>query len=146
VTVVVAALAAASLVPAGPAGAAGAGTAYKGKSAQKLAVSLSGPRSFGRTFSYRATMNCSDGTTFTDGTFADDVGISGRRFKDRYTSDKGAVRNQVAGVLHGSRASGTLRVIERFRATADAHGFFPLDPKGTVRCDSGQVRWTAKRR
>ena len=48
----------------------------KGRTAQGLPVALSAPRSFGRAFRYQATMTCSDGSTFTDDPFTDDVKVS----------------------------------------------------------------------
>ena len=55
-----------------------ASSTFKGKSKQGLAVSL-GPlhRDGTRFFRYQAKMNCSDGTTFTDGVISDQVDETG---------------------------------------------------------------------
>lgn len=124
--------------------AAGAKAVYTGKTAQGLAVRLSKPLSFGRSFTYQATMKCSDGSTFTDNPFLDDVRISRGRFKSHVASDRGATLTDAKGTIKGGRASGTINVTERYSATVNAQGNFPLDPKGSVVCRSGVVKWSAK--
>jgi hypothetical protein len=119
---------------------------FSGKSKQKLRVSLSNQnKNRIRVFRYQATMNCSDGTSFTDGVVSDEVRVrhSGR-FSDSFKDDKGAFITKITGRIKGKRASGKLRVRERYGDVPDANGFTPLDPKGSVSCDSGTVRWTAK--
>jgi hypothetical protein len=124
-----------------------ASNTFKGKSKQGLAVSL-GPlhRDGTRYFRYQAKMNCSDGTTFTDGVISDQVIIrrSGR-FSDSWSDSRGAFSTSVSGKISGKRASGRLRVKERFSDTPDSSGFTPTDPNGAVKCDSGSVKWSAKR-
>jgi hypothetical protein len=117
---------------------------YTGKTAQGLAVRLSKPFSFGRSVTYQATMKCSDGSTFTDNPFLDDVRIKRGRFSSRFASDRGATVTSVKGTIKGKRASGTISVTERYSSTVNAQGNFPLDPKGAVVCRSGTVKWSAK--
>ena len=65
---------AAALVAAGAADtAAFIGRALHGRSSQGLSVTLGRPSRGVRSFAYRARLDCSDGTSFTDGRFADDV-------------------------------------------------------------------------
>jgi hypothetical protein len=123
---------------------ASAKTTYTGKTAQGLAVRLSKPFSFGRSFTYDATMKCSDGSTFTDNPFLDDVRIKSGRFKSHVSADRGATLTDIKGTIKGKRASGTINVTERYSATVNAQGNFPLDPKGSVVCRSGVVKWSAK--
>lgn len=118
--------------------------AQKGTSSQGLTIKLSKAKSFGRTFSYQAAMHCSDGTTFTDAVFSDDVAVKKGKFKSRYVSDAGAVRTSVSGTVKGNRASGKLRIIEHYSPTANAQGFLPLDAHGSVVCDSGTVTWKTR--
>ena len=124
----------------------GVNAAYKGKNSQGLPVSLSKPVKGGRRFTYQATMNCSDGTTFTDNPFVDLVPIKNGKFRNRYSSDKGATLTNVQGTIKGKRASGTVKITEHYGATPNAAGNYPLDAHGTVICQSGAVKWTAKAR
>jgi hypothetical protein len=123
---------------------AGVTKAYTGKSKQGLPVKLSKPTSGGRRFTYQATMNCSDGTTFTDDPFVDLVTIKNGKFSSRYKSDRGATQTNVRGTIKGKQASGTVKITERYGTTPTSAGNFPLDPKGAVVCQSGAVKWTAK--
>jgi hypothetical protein len=119
---------------------------FKGKSKQGLAISL-GPlhRDGTRIVRYQAKMSCSDGTTFTDGVISDQVTISRTgRFSDSWSDSRGAFSTSISGRIVGNKVSGRLRVQERFSDTPDASGFTPTDPKGSVRCDSGRVKWSAK--
>ena len=135
---------AALLLAAGAADAAAAGRALHGRSRQGLSVGLGRPSAGTRSFSYRARLDCSDGTSFTDGRFADTVRPHHGAFTVRHSSDGGATRTTVAGRIRGNHAGGTLRVVERYAATLDATGAAPLDPHGSVVCTSGTVRWTAR--
>ena len=117
----------------------------KGKSKQGLAVSLGTLHRDGtRIIRYQAKMSCSDGTTFTDGVISDQVTIrrSGR-FSDSWSDSKGAFSTSISGHIVGNSVSGRLRVKERFSDTPDSSGFTPTDPKGSVKCDSGRVKWSA---
>jgi hypothetical protein len=90
-------------------------------------------------------MSCSDGTTFTDGVISDQVTISSSgRFSDLWSDSGGAFSTSFSGRIVGNKATGRLRVRERFSDTPDASGFTPTDPNGPVRCDSGRVKWSAK--
>jgi hypothetical protein len=120
------------------------GRALKGRSSQGLAVTLGRPSNGVRSFSYRARLDCSDGTSFTEGRFADLVRPRRGAFTVRHTSDRGATRTAVSGRIRGSRARGTLSVVERYAAVVDSSGAAPLDPRGPVVCTSGTVRWTAR--
>jgi hypothetical protein len=119
-----------------------AGT-YRGRTAQGIAVQLGPQRAFGRAFRYRARMRCSDGTTFLDSYFTDDVRVRQGRFSSRVSSSGGAVLTRVKGTLHGSRALGTLRIVERYSEIPDGQGNTPLSPSGAIVCDSHVVRWSA---
>jgi hypothetical protein len=118
--------------------------ALGGRSAQGLHVTLTRPHSGVRSFSYRARLDCSDGTSFLEDRFADDVRPRRGKFSVHHTSDRGATRTAVAGVIHGNHARGTLRVVERFAASLDPSGATRLDPHGAVTCSSGTVRWSAR--
>lgn len=130
----------------GAARTAATGKAFTGKTAQGLPVKLGKPTKAGRPFTYQATMNCSDGTTFLDNPFVDVVTIKKGKFRSRYTSDRGATQTNVTGTIKGKKASGTVKITERYSATPNAQGIFPLDGHGTVICQSGAVRWTARSR
>ena len=121
-----------------------AGRALHGKTRQGLSVTLGRPSRGVRSFSYRARLDCSDGTSFTEGRFADDVRPRRGAFRVRHTSDGGATKTTVAGSIRGNHASGTLTVVERYGTGLDASGAAPLDPRGPVTCASGMVRWTAR--
>ena len=120
-----------------------AGT-LRGRTAQRLVVTLGPTRAGRRTFSYRAKLSCSDGTTFTEGRFADVVRVRRGRFRTVHTSHRGAIRTTVRGRVSGRRASGTIAIVERYRASLDPAGTSPLDRRGAVTCRSGSVRWTAR--
>ncbi len=132
------------LAGSGLASARSAGRALHGTTGQGLHVTLGRPSAGVRSFSYRARLDCSDGTSFTEGRFADDVRPRRGAFRVRHTSDRGATRTVVAGTIRGNHAGGTLKVTERFGTGLDADGAAPLDPRGPVTCTSGTVRWTAR--
>jgi sugar lactone lactonase YvrE len=120
-----------------------AGT-LRGRTAQRLLVTLGPARSGRRTFTYQARLDCSDGTTFTEGRFSDVVRIRGGRFRAVHTSHRGAIRTVVGGRVAGRRAAGRLSIVERYRASLDPAGTSPLDRRGAVTCRSGSVRWSAR--
>jgi sugar lactone lactonase YvrE len=120
-----------------------AGT-LRGRSAQRLVVTLGPARSGRRTFSYQASLDCSDGTTFTEGRFADVVRVRRGRFALGHTSHRGAIRTRVTGSVSRGRARGTLSIVERYRASLDPAGTSPLDRRGAVVCRSGAVPWSAR--
>jgi len=146
---VVAAPAASASAPAAPAASAsapaagGVGSAYRGKSSQGIAVTLSAPSGSERTFRYRASMKCTDGTTWLDDYFTDRVIVRGERFSSHHSSERGAIVTTVTGTLAGKQAHGTIRILERFSATPTAAGVTPLSGTGTIRCQSPTVRWHA---
>jgi hypothetical protein len=107
-------------------------------------VTLGPARSGRRTFTYQAVLTCSDGTTFTEGRFADAVRVRRGRFRTVHTSHRGAIRTTVSGGVSGRRASGKLSIVERYRASLDPAGTSPLDRRGAVVCRSGTVRWSAR--
>ncbi len=119
---------------------------YTGKTAQGLRVSLGKPVRGGRWFTYQARMTCNDGSTFLDNPFGDLVALRKGRFHVRFKSDGGATLTDVSGTVKGKRASGTVKITEHYSSTANAQNNFPLDPHGTVICQSGPVRWTARAR
>ena len=125
-------------------GRATSGRALHGRTGQGLSVTLGRPSGGVRSFSYRARLDCSDGTSFTEGRFADDVRPRRGAFRVRHASDGGATQTTVAGRIRGNRAGGTLRIVERYGTGLDASGAAPLDPRGPVTCTSGTVRWTAR--
>ena len=120
------------------------GRALHGKTGQGLSVTLGRPSRGVRSFSYRARLDCSDGTSFTDGRFADDVRPRRGAFRVRHSSDGGATKTTVVGSIRGNHASGTVKVVERYGTVLDSSGNAPLDPRGAVICTSGTVRWTAR--
>jgi sugar lactone lactonase YvrE len=116
----------------------------RGRTAQKLIVTLGPTRKGRRTFTYQGTLDCSDGTSFTEGRFSDDVLVRRGKFRMVHTSNRGAIRTTVSGTASSRRASGRISIVERYRATLDAKGTSPLDRRGTVVCRSGSVRWSAR--
>ena len=60
------------------------------------------------------------------------------RFHLAYTANGGAYHADVRGQVKGNKASGTLSSTARFNATSGS-----LDPHGTIRCHTTNVRWTA---
>ena len=134
------------LVMAGPiADGAPGGPTLQGRSSQGLAISL-GPvrRSGARTFSYKVRLGCSDGIDFTEMRFRDDVRVRRGKFRFSLTSSRGAVQTTVKGTVSSTRATGIIRVTERFRASLNADGSTPLNRRGTVLCRSGGVRYTLR--
>jgi hypothetical protein len=120
------------------------GRALHGRTSQGLSVTLGRPSRGLRSFTYRARLDCSDGTSFNEGRFADDVRPRRGAFRVRHAADGGATKTTVAGTIGRSGARGTLRIVERYGTGLDASGAAPLDPHGPVTCTSGTVRWTAR--
>jgi sugar lactone lactonase YvrE len=120
-----------------------AGT-LRGRTAQGLVVTLGRARSGRRTFTYQATLDCSDGTTFTEGRFSDVVRVRRGRFRAVHTSHRKAIRTTVSGLISRGRASGRISIVERYLASLGPAGTSPLDRSGTVTCRSGSVRWSAR--
>jgi hypothetical protein len=120
------------------------GRALRGKTRQGFHVTLSRPSRGVRSFSYRARLDCSDGTSFIEGRFADDVRPRRGAFRVRHTSDGGATKTTVVGTIGTRRAAGWLKIVERYATRLDASGAAPLDPRGPVTCTSATVRWTAR--
>jgi hypothetical protein len=120
------------------------GRALHGRTSQGLSVTLGRPSRSVRSFSYRARLDCTDGTSFSEGRFADDVRPRRGAFRVRHASDGGATHTTVAGTIGHNAARGTLRIVERYGTGLDASGAAPLDPHGPVTCTSGTVRWTAR--
>jgi len=116
---------------------------YRGRTTQGIAVQLGPQRAAGRAFRYRARMRCSDGSTFLDSYFTDDVQVRHGSFSSHVSSSGGAVRTSVTGKVGKTRARGTIRIIERYSEIPDAQGDTPLDPNGAIVCDSHVVRWSA---
>lgn len=119
------------------------GATYRGRTAQGVAIRLGPQRASGRAFRYRARMSCSDGSTFLDDYFTDDVRVRHGHFASRVSSSRGAVITRVTGRVRGTRAGGTIRIVERYSEIPDAHGNTPLAADGAIVCDSHVVRWTA---
>jgi hypothetical protein len=115
-----------------------------GKNAQGLAVTISAAVRGSRTIAYQATMSCSDGTSFTDDRFTDTVKPNSKgSFRVAYSADAGATRTVVKGTISGHRGSGEMRIVEFYSSTPNSSGNLPLQAGGPVRCDSGNVTWTA---
>jgi hypothetical protein len=146
VSLILAAALAMPLVMAGPiADSAPGGRTLHGRSSQGLAISLGPVRRSGlRTFSYKVRLGCSDGTTFTEMRFRDDVRPRRGRFRVSLTTSRGAVQTTVKGTVTSTRATGIIRVTERFRASLNADGSSPLNRRGTVLCRSGGIRYTLR--
>ena len=119
------------------------GYVYTGKTTQGISVRLAKAVKNARWFRYRAKMTCSDGSTFTDDYFSDDVTVTRNRFSLTYTSNAGAITTKVTGTLSGTRASGTVRIIERYSEVA-VNGVTPLSADGAIKCDSKTVKWSAR--
>jgi hypothetical protein len=141
-----AALTAAALAAAMPALAAApiSASPYRGKTSQGIAVTLSAASGSQRTFRYRASLKCTDGTTWLDDYFTDRVTVLAGRFSSHHSSDRGAIVTAVTGKLTGKRASGTISILERFSPVLTAGGVTPLSGTGTIRCQSTMVRWNAR--
>jgi hypothetical protein len=117
---------------------------YKGKTSQRGGkVSFRAGKASVRSFRVTASWRCSDGERFTNtATINPSMRISrrgrfGGRHKNRRYPDAGAAR--VRGRVVGRRARGS------FTATLRFSGDKP-DPKGTARCSTGRIRWSARRR
>jgi hypothetical protein len=141
-------LASVTLVATAVAAPAGNGRAatYRGHTAQGIAIRLGPQRAVGRAFRYRARMSCSDGSTFLDEYFTDDVRVRHDRFASRVSSSRGAVITWVTGRLSPTKARGTIRIVERYSEIPDSQGDTPLAANGAIVCDSHVVRWTATAR
>jgi hypothetical protein len=123
-----------------------AAASFRGRTSQGIAIRLGPHRSYGRAFRYRAWMRCADGTTFLDRYFIDDVSVRRGQFSSRVSSSGGAVLTHVTGTLRGTRAYGTIRIIERYSEIPDPQGNTPLSADGAIVCDSHMVRWHATAR
>jgi hypothetical protein len=93
------------------------------------------------------TLTCSDGEKFDSSTNRSPSKStyridSSNRFTISITSTKTGFGWTVHGrfTSSGGSASGTLRALARFDIENN------LNPKGSVKCDSGKLNWTAKRR
>jgi hypothetical protein len=128
------------------AAAGGVPSAYHGKSSQGIAVSLGAPSGSARSFRYRASMKCTDGTSWLEDYFTDRVSVRGGRFSSHRSADRGAIVTTVTGTLEGKQARGTIKIVERFSAVLGAGGLTALSGTGTIRCQSPTVRWRAAAR
>ena len=133
------ALAALLVVPAS-AGAA----SYSGKTSQRGGkVAFNAGREKVAKFRITASWRCSDGERFKNkATIRPAMRISRRgrfagRHKNRNYPNAGAAR--LSGRVSGRRVRGAFSAILRF--TGDTP-----DPKGTVLCSTGKIRWSARRR
>ena len=121
-----------------------ASTALYGRTTQGTRVQLGAQRGALRAFRYRAELKCSDGSTFLDSFFTDDVRLRLGRFSDRHSSSRGAVVTDITGKVAATSASGTIRIVERYSEVPNTHGDTPLDPTGAIICASGVVGWHAR--
>jgi hypothetical protein len=119
---------------------------YRGKTGADDPVSFKVTRAKKVTqFSYdRIHLTCTDGDSF-DSTRAippgQKVNVTRRgRFEFEAGNADRSFRFQVAGRIRSPRASGTIQVF----ATFDENN--QLDPNGSVRCDSGELKWNVRRR
>ena len=119
---------------------------FQGRTAQGISVRLGPLRASTRAFRYRARMACSDGSSFLDDPFTDDVTIRHDRFSSRFVSSGGAVITTVTGSVHGRRARGTIRIVERYSEIPNPNGTTPLDAEGGILCDSRTLHWNATAR
>jgi hypothetical protein len=115
---------------------------YTGRTTQRITIRLAAEQASARWFRYRAKMACTDGSTFLDDYFSDDVPVNNNRFSVSDTSNAGAITTKVTGILSGKHASGTIRIIERYSADA-VNGVTPLAANGAIVCDSQSVKWSA---
>ncbi|HEX4106753.1 MAG TPA: hypothetical protein VHX88_01380 [Solirubrobacteraceae bacterium] len=125
---------------------------FSGTNAQGIAVALSAPNRHGtRNFTYQAKMTCSDGSTYEDYSFTDAVTLNVHgNFRDARSTNAGAIQTVVRGAVSGRRATGEMRIVEFFSDTpvTESNGtqVTPLEASGPVRCDSGNVSWSATAR
>lgn len=114
---------------------------YRGKTDQGLNVSFRATKQQVKGFSFKETGTCSDGrkSNGRQGPFTMTIDASGR-FSESGASPSGATHSRITGKLSGKQASGTVRISSRFDTSGNA------DPKGTVKCTSGTVHWTATRK
>ena len=119
---------------------------FRGRTAQGIQVRLGPLRLSTRAFRYQARMACSDGSTFLDDPFTDQVRVRHGRFASRFVSSGGAVVTTVTGTLRGRRARGTIRIVERYSEIPNPDGTTPLAADGGILCDSQTVHWTATAR
>ena len=120
---------------------------YRGKTVQQAKVSfrILNAKTVVRYSLEGAVMDCDDGENrqlegFTTSS-SDRIPLSkAGRFGFTIGNDEESVGVQVKGLAKGKRARGTIRMVATFNDQDE------LDPNGGVNCDSGSVRWTAKRR
>jgi hypothetical protein len=134
-------------------GAAGAEAAikagvYKGKTRQDAKVSLrvlANKKSVVKYSLEGAVLACSDNENrqlqgFTTAS-SDRIPLSSTgKFGFTIANDDESVAAQVKGTIKAPRATGTVRFVASFNDQNQ------LDPNGSVRCDSGSVPWSAKKR
>jgi len=113
---------------------------YRGRTAQRLAISFAaGPHAVtGLTYAVHYT--CSTGRSYTGTPLRDSTAYAIRagRFGGRTRSASGATVSEVHGRLSSRSASGTVRRTVRI----DTVNQRP-DPAGDETCDSGRVHFTA---
>jgi hypothetical protein len=113
--------------------------AYKGKTAQHLAISFTAGKKAVRGLVFKEHGDCSDGrrSRGSQGPFT--APIKHGSFHYAGTSPSGAAHSHITGTLSGKSASGTVRLDSRFNAAGKP------DPKGTLHCTTGVVQWSATR-
>ncbi|HEX4107092.1 MAG TPA: hypothetical protein VHX88_03105 [Solirubrobacteraceae bacterium] len=133
---------------AAPAALAATHAGLRGKNAQGLAITLSAASKAGvRTVAFNARMSCSNAMKLTDDSFSDQVRPSAKGyFRVDSTTNAGATVTALHGTIKGSRASGAMRIVEYFSGIPNSSNHYPLQAHGSIRCDSGTVKWTAKKR
>lgn len=115
---------------------------YRGRTAQRLAISfVAGTRSVTR-LTYAVRYRCSTGRSYTGSPLRDSTGyaVHAGRFGGRSRSPSGATVSEVHGRLSSRSASGTVRRTIRIDTVHQRP-----DPAGDETCDSGRVRFTARR-
>jgi hypothetical protein len=144
---VVAAVAAAGLAAAIPAPGASSDLAWKvgnhkGKTAQGFVLRFRAGQQSVYNIAFKYRMKCSDGVTFQgrqEGYAAPFYYDEGVRFDRTSRSASGATAIRFRGRISGSKASGKLALAARYDENDNP------DPKGSVQCVTGTVKWSTKR-
>ncbi|HEX8074523.1 MAG TPA: hypothetical protein VF545_06035 [Thermoleophilaceae bacterium] len=90
-------------------------------------------------FSERGKCNNGDQSRGSQGPLSADVSDTGK-FHITGTSTSGATKLTFNGTITGNKAHGSFTVKSRFNSAGKA------DPNGSVKCSTGKVKWSAKKR
>ena len=90
-------------------------------------------------FKERGKCNNGDRSRGAQGPLSTDIADSGK-FHITGTSTSGATKLTFNGKISGSKAHGSFTVKSRFNSAGNP------DPNGSVKCTTGKVKWSAKKR